>query len=118
MIRKSYIPRRGDLVWIDFDPQSGHEQSGLCPAVVLSPQSYNEKVGLALICPVTSKAKGYPWEVGLPDGLQISGVILADLVKSLDWRSRSAEKIGSLPLSVVTEVLKKLGTLLDEPSRA
>jgi mRNA interferase MazF len=118
LIRKSYVPRRGDLVWIDFDPQAGHEQSRRRPAAVLSPQSYNEKVGLALVCPVTSKVKGYPWEVGLPDRLQISGVILADLVKSLDWRSRSADKICTLPLSVVTEVLKKLGTLLDEPSRA
>ena len=107
-----YIPRRGDAVWITLIPQAGHEQSGRRPAVVLSPEAYNAKVGLALFCPVTSQAKGYPWEVRIPDGLSISGVVLADQVKSLDWRSRSAAKICALPESAVAEILGKLGTLL------
>jgi len=117
LIRVSYVPRRGDIVWIDLIPQSGHEQSGRRPAVVLSPQAYNSKAGLALFCPVTSHAKGYPWEVRIPDGFPISGVVLADQVKSLDWRSRSAEKICSLPILAVTQILSKLAALLDEPSR-
>ena len=110
--QKGYIPRRGDAVWITLVPQAGHEQSGRRPAVVLSPEAYNAKVGLALFCPVTSQVKGYPWEVRIPDGLTISGVVLADQVKSLDWRSRSALKICTLPESAVIEILDKLGTLL------
>jgi len=110
--QKGYIPRRGDAVWITLVPQAGHEQSGRRPAVVLSPEAYNAKVGLALFCPVTSQVKGYPWEVRIPDGLTISGVVLADQVKSLDWRSRSALKICTLPESAVVEILDKLGTLL------
>ena len=80
----SYVPRRGDLVWLSFDPQAGHEQAGRRPAFVLSPEAYNRKTGLFLACPVTSKEKGYPFEVSLPSGLQVSGVILADQLKSLD----------------------------------
>ena len=107
-----YIPCRGDAVWVSLVPQAGHGQSGRRPAVVLSPEAYNAKAGLALFCPVTSQIKGYPWEVAIPDGLPISGVVLADQVKSLDWRSRSAIKICPLPESVVAEILAKLGTLL------
>lgn len=110
--RNPYIPRRGDAVWISLVPQAGHERSGRRPAVVLSPEAYNAKIGLALFCPVTNQVKGYPWEVAIPDGLGISGVVLADQVKSLDWRSRSAIKICALPESVVAEILAKLGTLL------
>jgi mRNA interferase MazF len=95
-----------------FNPQAGHEQAGRRPAVVLSPLAYNKKVGLALFCPITSKIKGYPFEVGIPSGLSISGVILADQVKSLDWRARRAELICPLPKKSVTEVLQKLSTLL------
>ena len=112
MVKKGYVPQRGDVVWITLNPQSGHEQAGRRPAVVLSPGIYNEKVELAILCPVTNQIKGYPFEVLMPDGLPVSGVILADQVKSLDWRIRDAEWICTLPPRVVVEVLQKLGTLL------
>ena len=107
-----YVPERGDLVWLAFSPQAGHEQAGRRPAVVLSPRSYNAKVGLCLACPVTSQQKGYPFEVPVPGGLPVSGVVLADQIKSLDWRARSAEYIGSLPGTAVDELLAKAQTLL------
>jgi len=113
MVRKSsYVPKRGDLIWITLNPQAGHEQAGRRPAVVLSPHAYNRKVGLAIFCPITSQIKGYPFEVGIPSGLSVSGVILSDQVKSLDWRARRAELICPLPRKSVTEVLQKLSTLL------
>lgn len=108
-----YVPRRGDLVWLHFNPQNGHEQTGRRPALVLSPESYNARVGLVILCPVTNQVKGYPFEVPLPPGGQVDGVILSDQVKSLDWRARQAEPIASLPARVTEEVLQKLGTLLD-----
>jgi mRNA interferase MazF len=108
-----YIPDRGDLVWLNFNPQTGHEQAGRRPAVVLSPKPYNQKVGLAIFCPITNQIKGYPFEVGLPKEVGVTGVILSDQVKSLDWQVRQAEFIGSLPEPVINEVLKKLGTLLE-----
>ena len=107
-----YVPDRGDIVWITLNPQTGHEQAGRRPALVLSPAAYNGKVGLAIMCPLTSQAKGYPFEVQVPEGLGVSGVILCDQVRSLDWRERRAELIGSLPQMKVDEVLRKLGTLL------
>jgi mRNA interferase MazF len=107
-----YIPRRGDIVWLNLNPQTGHEQSGRRPAVVLSPESYNAKVGLALFVPVTSRVNGYPWEIRIPDGLAVSGVVLSDQVKSLDWRSRQVEYLAALPELVTAEILGKLGTLL------
>ncbi|HQL49798.1 MAG TPA: endoribonuclease MazF [Kiritimatiellia bacterium] len=110
----SYCPRRGDVVWIAFNPQAGHEQAGHRPAVVLSPETYNRKVGLALLCPITSQVKGYPFEVPLPHGLQVSGVILADQVKSLDWKVRQASYCCALTKDVVHDVLNKLGTLIDD----
>jgi mRNA interferase MazF len=109
----TYIPKRGDVVWITLNPQAGREQAGRRPAVVLSPQAYNGKVGLAIFCPVTSQVKGYPFEVLIPPGLPISGAVLADQVKNLDWRSRKAEPIIALPPPVVTEILGKLRTLID-----
>lgn len=109
----AYVPRRGDLVWLHFDPQAGHEQASRRPALVLSPGSYNGKVGLAIFCPVTSQAKGYPFEVPLPARSEVSGVILSDQVEGLDWRTRRADLIESLPPEVTDEVLSKLGTLLD-----
>ncbi len=112
MIPNAYVPRRGDAVWITLIPQAGHEQSGRRPAVVLSPEVYNDRVGLALFCPVTSQVKGYPWEVRIPEGLEVCGVVLADQVKSLDWRTRSAALICTLPEPTVAEILGKLGTLL------
>jgi mRNA interferase MazF len=107
-----YVPERGDIVWLSFDPQTGHEQAGRRPAVVLTPQSYNGKVGLALCCPVTSQVKGYPFEVRLPDGLGVTGAILADHVKSLDWQARQAQFIARLPESDLVAVLQKLDALL------
>jgi mRNA interferase MazF len=109
----AYVPERGDAVWISFTPQAGHEQAGRRPAVVLSPQSYNQKVGLAIFCPITNQMKGYPFEVILPKEAGLTGVILADQVKSLDWQVRKAEFIGSLPEEVINEVLAKLITLLE-----
>lgn len=107
-----YIPKRGDAVWIDFNPQRGREQAGRRPAFIVSPASYNGKVGLALLCPITSRVKGYPFEVAIPEGFAVEGVILSDQLKSLDWRSRRADFICTLPDSVAQEVLKKVGALL------
>lgn len=105
-------PERGDVVWITLDPQAGHEQAGRRPAVILSPQAYNHRVGLAVSCPVTSQVKGYPFEVMIPSGLPVRGAILSDQVKSLDWRVRRAETICALPETTIQEVLDKLLTLL------
>jgi mRNA interferase MazF len=109
----SYVPKRGDFVWLTFDPQAGHEQSGRRPAFVLSPEAYNRKTGLFLACPVTSKIKGYPFEVALPDGLPVSGVILADQIKSLDWKARKAEFAAETPEAVVDEVLALVLPLIE-----
>ena len=109
---QDYIPRYGDAVWITLNPQAGHEQAGRRPAVVLSPQNYNSKVGLAILSPITNQTKGYPFEVLLPAGLPVAGAILSDQVKSLDWRVRNAELICTLPDEVISEVLQKLSTLL------
>jgi len=107
-----YIPQRGDVVRILLNPQVWYEQSGLRPAVVISPASYNGKAGLALFCLIASQVKGYPFEVELPEGLPVSGVALADQVKSLDWKSRKAEFVCALPPGAVTGLLGKLQTLL------
>ena len=113
MSRKGpFIPDRGDAVWITLDPQAGHEQAGRRPALVLSPAAYNGRVGLALFCPITSQVKGYPFEVALPAGLAVVGVIGADQVKSLDWRARKATPIGPVPDEVVAQVLERLQLLL------
>ena len=108
-----YCPRRGDVVWLAFSPQAGHEQAGHRPALALSPEAYNRKVGLGLFCPITSQAKGWPFEVEIPPGLAASGVVLSDQVKSLDWRARKAALCCRLPEDVVGEVLGKLGVLLE-----
>ena len=108
----AYVPERGDVIWISLSPQVGHEQAGRRPAVVLSPAAYNDKVGLAILCPITGQIKGYPFEVLIPPGLAVSGAILSDQVKSLDWRARQAEFICALPVMTVAEVLRKLGLLL------
>jgi mRNA interferase MazF len=110
--RRSYIPERGDIVWLTLNPQIGHEQAGRRPAAVLSPQRYNHKVGLAIFCPITTKIKGYPFEVLLPEGLPISGAVLSDQVKSLDWRARKAEFVCALPEAVTLEIINKLDTLV------
>jgi mRNA interferase MazF len=108
----AYTPDRGDMVWIAFNPQAGHEQAGRRPALVVSPAAYNSRVGLALLCPITTKIKGYPFEVLLPEGLKINGAVLSDQVKSLDWKIRQAEFICRLPAVTLDEVLHKLNTLL------
>ena len=108
----AYVPKRGDAIWIDFNPQVGHEQAGRRPAIVLSPQSYNGKVGLCLLCPITNQVKDYPFEVLIPTGLGVKGVVLSDQAKSLDWRVRNAEFIIDLPETITNEVLKKLKSLL------
>ena len=111
--RTPYIPERGDAVWLTFDPQAGHEQAGRRPAVVVSPKRYNARSGLALICPVTSRIKGYPFEVSLPSQSGIDGVVLSDQVRSLDWRARKAARICALPSATINEVVGKLRTLID-----
>ena len=113
MVEESYVPERGDIVWLRFAPQGGHEQAGHRPALVMSPKIYNEKTSLALFCPITSKVKGYPFEVALPAKSSITGVILSDQVKSLDWRARRARFAGQAPRKVVGEVLDKLAVLLE-----
>ncbi|MBY0358692.1 MAG: endoribonuclease MazF [Candidatus Obscuribacterales bacterium] len=115
---KKYVPERGDIVWLQFEPQSGKEQKGHRPAFIISPSQYNGLVGLALVCPITSKIKDYPFEVRLTldSNKKISGVILADQVKSLDWQIRKAEFISKAPKNVTEEVIAKLSTLLQSKS--
>jgi mRNA interferase MazF len=108
----AYAPDRGDAVWVTFNPQAGHEQTGRRPALVLSPVTYNRKVGLAVLCPITNQIKGYPFEVVIPHGLKVTGAILSDQVKSLDWKAREVKLICKLPPSVTDEALKKLNALL------
>jgi mRNA interferase MazF len=107
-----HIPDSGELIWLSFTPQAGREQAGRRPALVLSPRSYNAKVGLCLVCPVTPHVKGYVFEVALPDGLPVKGVVLADHVKSADWRERGSDHIATVPADVLDEVRAKLKPLL------
>jgi len=109
---KKYIPDRGDIIWISLNPQAGHEQAGRRPVLVLSPSSYNRKVGLAIMCPITNQVKGYPFEVVIPDGLEVTGAVLSDQVKCLDWKARRAELMCTLSSDVIKQVLKKLNTLI------
>lgn len=108
----AYVPERGHVVWLTFDPQAGHEQAGRRPALVLSPAAYNRRIGLLLACPVTSQAKGYPFEVPLPPGSVVKGVVLSDQVRSTDWRARQAAFLCALPEAAVAEVMARLATLL------
>lgn len=112
----AYVPDQGDAVWLTFDPQAGHEQGGRRPAIVLTPAAYNRKTGLFLTCPVTSQVKGYPFEVLIPHGLGVSGVALADQVKSADWRARKAAFICALPATTLADIVAKLSTLLPRPN--
>lgn len=109
---KAYVPERGDVVWLDFDPYAGHEQARRRPVVVLSPAAYNARTSLALCCPVTSHVKGYPFEVALPAELEVEGVVLADRVRSLDWRARHATYLGALPAAVLAQVIARARALL------
>ena len=106
------MPDRGDIVWLQFNPQAGHEQADHRLALVVSPKAYNSKVGLALFCPITSHVKGYPFEVALPPGGKATGAILSDQIKSLDWRARGAKKFDSVSSAAMREVLAKIGTLV------
>ena len=111
-MKQQYIPERGDLIWLNFTPQAGHEQAGKRPAIVISPSSYNSKTDLMIACPITSKIKNYPFEV-LVNGKKISGVVLADQVKSLDWKARKAIFIEKATDSVITEIQEKLVLLIN-----
>ena len=109
-----YVPKRGDLIWLTFQPQAGHEQSGRRPALVVSPAAYNGKVGLALVCPVTLQVKGYPFEVPIGKEIGVRGVVLADQLKSLDWQAREAEYIDGVPRSTMSEVIAKIRVLVED----
>jgi mRNA interferase MazF len=106
------VPDVGELVWLSFSPQAGREQAGRRPALVLSPRTYNIKVGLCLVCPVTGQPKGYPWEVALLEGLPVKGIVLSDHVKSADWQARKAVYIGRAPADVLDQVRAKLRPLV------
>ena len=112
MSKRPYVPDRGDIVWLQFNPQAGHEQAGHRPALVLSPASYNRRSGLMLCCPMTSQRKGYPFEVVIEVDTDRESVVLADQVKSLDWKVRKAVKKGTASIEVIAETLSKLQTLL------
>jgi mRNA interferase MazF len=109
---KPYIPNRGDIIWITLNPQAGHEQAGRRPAMVLSPMLYNQKTNLCLVMPVTNQKKGYPFEVELPLDSAVTGVVLSDQVKSLDWQSRKADYICSVDEETITNVIEKLKKLI------
>jgi mRNA interferase MazF len=112
MVVKHYVPKAGDVVWLEFSPQAGHEQAGHRPALVLSKRAYNEKTGLGIFCPITSKIKGYPFEV-LLKGKKISGAILSDQVKSLDWGARKIQFVEKSGESVLKEVISKVLVIID-----
>jgi mRNA interferase MazF len=112
VVGRPYIPDAGDLVWLTFDPQAGHEQRGRRPALIVSPRTYNAKARLAIACPVTSHVKGYPFEVPLPAGGKISGVVLADHVKNLDWHARHVAFEAKAPADILTDVRERLRVLL------
>jgi len=112
---REYVPERGDLVWLDFSPQAGHEQRGLRPALVVSSSAYNAKTGLALFCPITNQIKGYPFEVMLPSGLKVTGAVLSDHVKNLDWKVRKAKKIDAVSVSVIEQVVERIAVLIGKP---
>ena len=112
MVERQYVPDAGDIVWLTFNPQAGHEQAGRRPALILSPRDYNGKTSLALLCPITSRIKGYPFEVPFPSGGSVTGVVLADQIKSMDWRARRTRFEAQAPAQVVAQVLEKLAVLL------
>jgi len=113
MVRKKYIPERGDMVWLNFDPQSGHGQKGKRPAIVISPKEYNEKTGLGLFCPITSKIKNYPFEVEITKG-KIKGVVLSDQIKSFDWAARNIVFIEKAAPTFMNEIISKISVLIFE----
>lgn len=112
MAENSYCPEQGDIVFLDFDPQAGNEQRGRRPALVLTPRAYNSRAFLAVICPVTNQTKGYPFEVALPAGLGVTGVVLADHVKSLSWMARRTSFVCGAPDEVLEDVRAKIAALI------
>jgi mRNA interferase MazF len=112
MVKNVYIPERGDIVWLNFDPQTGHEQRGNRPAIVISPKEYNEKVGLGLFCPITNQEKNYPFEVKIKKR-EITGVVLSDQVKSLDWKKRNIKFITKSTEDEIAEIISKINVLLN-----
>jgi len=112
VVSRRYVPDAGDLVWLTFDPQSGREEAGRRPALILSPAAYNARAGLAIACPITTRVKGYPFEVPLAADSPVTGVILADHVKSIDWRSRRAERAGRVPDETLADTRERLRPLL------
>jgi mRNA interferase MazF len=112
VVERPYVPNAGDLVWVNFSPQVGHEQAGRRPALVLSPRAYNQKAGLAVMCPLTRQSKGYPFEVFLRGSHRFRGVVLADQLRSLDWKNRQAEKAGRISSEILEQVRAKLTLLL------
>ena len=108
----SYVPDRGDIVWLEFDPQKGHEQKGRRPEIVLSKKEYNQKSNLALICPITSRIKGYPFEVRINSIIQ--GVMVSDQIRSIDWKSRNAAFIEKTSEEILNEILENINLLLNE----
>jgi mRNA-degrading endonuclease toxin of MazEF toxin-antitoxin module len=105
------LPERGALVWVDFTPQSGREQAGHRPALVISPRIYHERSTLAVVCPITSNTRPWPWKVVLPDGLAVSGAVIVDQVRAIDRAARSLRLAGLAPPAVVAEVQAKLAAL-------
>ena len=109
----AYIPAQGDVIWIDFDPQAGHEQAGRRrPALVLSRMSYNQRASLVVLCPLTRQVKGYIFEALVPPGHPVVGAILADQVKNMDWTVRDTKYTCTLPIVIVEQVVKKTVTLI------
>ena len=108
----SYVPKRGDVAWMNFDPQTGHEQAGHRPALIVSPKAFNLQMGMAIVCPITSRSTRHRFEIPLPDDLRVKGVVLSHQVKSLDWRARNTEFIARAPANVVDEALKTIRSIL------
>lgn len=111
-LASKYVPKKGDIVWLNFDPQSGHEQAGKRPALIISPLKYNEKSRLAFVCPITNQKKGYPFEVDLLK-TKTTGVVLSDQLKALDWSARKAELIETCPKEILSAVLEKIQAILE-----
>ncbi|PJF39682.1 MAG: mRNA-degrading endonuclease [Chloroflexi bacterium] len=109
----AYTPARGDVVWVNLNPRTGHEQAGRRPVVILTPQDYNQKVGLAIVCPITSQDKNYPFDVHIPDGLDVHGVVLSNHVHSIDWQARQVEFITRLPDEILDDIRENIYALLD-----
>jgi mRNA interferase MazF len=113
MVKKEYVPERGDIVWVDFSPTVGHEQGGKRPALILSPLPYHQKSAIALMCPITGTVRNHPFEVVIPEGHDVQGAILVNHVKSIDWRMRKATFKGKMSPEVVNDVLERLMTLIE-----